>query len=384
MSSSSISKKILCFFCNADWYFQLHWLDRAKAAMDTGYEVHLITGKTSDHVIEQLIEVGIHCHTIHFERGSFNPFNILVTICQLQLKLSSISPCIVHSVTLLPSIEAGLLSYFNSYKLVSSITGLGWVFSKKSLKAYVLKVFVVFLFKFFLKYRFDFLVFENNDDRNTFLSHSMCIGDRSLVILGAGVDTELFREPSIKRSDSRISFLFASRLLISKGLPTLIASSRMLYDENYNFDLVICGIEDRFSPDAISPDLMNEWKSLPFVRWLGHENDMASSIKACDVVVLPTIYGEGVPRILIEAASCSKPMIATDSTGCRDIVLHHETGILIPALDTVALKDAMLHMLMSPSIIKKWGTNARKLVLSSFDNRIVIGKTLDVYSKLLQ
>ena len=197
MSSSGISKKILCFFCNADWYFQLHWLDRAKAAMVSGYEVHLITGKTSGDIIEQLVEIGIHCHTIHFERGSFNPFNILVTLYQLQIKLSAISPNIVHSITLLPSIEAGLLSYWNPYKLVSTITGLGWVFSKKSLKANVLKVFVVWVFKFILKYRFVSLIFENNDDRNTFLCHSMCTKDNSLVILGAGVDTELFDDTGI-------------------------------------------------------------------------------------------------------------------------------------------------------------------------------------------
>lgn len=384
MSSSGISKKILCFFCNADWYFQLHWLDRAKAAMVSGYEVHLITGKTSDHVIAHLAEVGIHCHPIHFERGSFNPFNIVLTLYELQLKLSSISPCIVHSVTLLPSIEAALLSFFNRYKLVSTITGLGWVFSKKSLKAYVLKVFVVLLFKFFLKYRFDSLIFENNDDRNFFLYNSMCTRDKSLVILGAGVDTELFHVNSSSKLEPITKFLFASRLLLSKGLPNLIESCRILYDNNRNFELIICGIEDRSSPDTIPRSLINEWKLLPFVRWLGHQKDMPSVINACDVVVLPTIYGEGVPRILIEAASCSKPVIATDSPGCRDIVLHFETGMLIPTSDVGALKDAMLYMLTRPSITKEWGVNARRLVLNTFDNKVVINKTINVYSKILQ
>lgn len=384
MSSANMQKKTICFFCNADWYFQLHWLDRAVAAMNSGYEIHLITGKTSNEIIDNLKEAGIHCHPIPFVRGSLNPFHLLVTLHQLQLSLRHISPDIVHSVTLLPAIQAGLLSFLNSYRLIASITGLGLVFSKLSIKNFLLKCLVKFLFRYILKYRFDALFFENYDDRDSFINESMCTFEQTIVVNGAGVDTNIFCNANSINPESTIKFLFASRLLMSKGLPVLIKSCNALYAINKNFELVICGIEDNSSPDAISEELVNQWKKLPYVRWLGHVREMSSVIISCDVIVLPTTYGEGIPRILIEAASCSKPMITTDSSGCRDIVVHHKTGILVPASDASALTEAMSYIINSPSFLKSWGENARALVLEHFDKNIVIQKTLATYSRLLK
>ena len=268
----------LCFFLYADWYFEMHWLDRALAAIGSGYDVHLITGKTSDAVIGRLENSGITCHEIFFKRGSLNPFNILISTFQLHYKIRLLSPDIIHSVTLLPAIEAGFLSLFNSHKLVSSITGLGWIFSKSSLKASVLRYFVRFLFRFFLKYNIDVIIFENSDDKKTFLSNSMCADNQSIVINGAGVDTERFCKTDNQGTRKNIRFLYAARLLMSKGLPSLIESCNFLYGQDIKFELVVCGIYDPLSPDAIPEKLINEWIQLPFVRWLGQKSDMPSII----------------------------------------------------------------------------------------------------------
>ncbi|MFC6684505.1 glycosyltransferase [Marinobacter koreensis] len=178
-------------------------------------------------------------------------------------------------------------------------------------------------------------------------------------------------------------FLFASRFLYSKGLGDLIAAVGALNDDGYNCVLRICGFEDSGNPDAIPSKVLEHWSRLAFVDWLGQRRDMSNVLKSCDVVVLPTSYGEGVPRILIEAAASGKPCVATDIAGCREIIIDGVNGTLIRPEDPLALREALKQFVESPQLISNFGKAGRNIVLEKFDQGYVNADTVALYESLI-
>ncbi len=375
----------LCFYVNADWYFELHWLERARSAISEGYSVHLVCGKTSDSVVARLESLGIICHPIFLKRGSLNPLSALVTFTNSFKAFRTISPDIIVCITLLPSLYGGFYAKFFNESIVYSITGTGWVFSSASFVSSALRFLVSAAFRYFSYNPRSYCLFENSDDRDLFLRNGMCKELSSMVISGAGVNTAIFSPNIPSNSNGRpFTFLFASRLLNSKGLDTLIAAASDLYDRGFKFSLNICGIEDNGSPDSIPETNIEHWRTLPFVSWLGERKDMPFVFSQADVAVLPTRYGEGVPRFLIEASSCGLPCIATDVSGCRDIVLDGDTGYLVQPGDSHALANKMLSFITNSQLVVNFGKRARDHVVDNFNQDLVISQTLSVYKSLLR
>lgn len=375
----------LCFFVNADWYFELHWLERAKAALAEGYSVCLVCGKTSDKVIEELKSHGIECYPISMRRGTLNPLSALMGIIHSFRVLRLVNADLVVCITLLPSLYGGLFAKFYKCKIVYSITGTGWIFSSFSTLSNFLRYLIITAFRFFSHNPQSFIIFENSDDHNLFLRNGMCTLSSSKVISGAGIDTQIFSPATSPDSINRnFTFLFAARLLNSKGLDTLIAAGKLLHATGVEFSIIVCGLYDSNSMDSISENQIEKWCQLPFVSWLGQRSDMPFIFSQTDVAVLPTRYGEGVPRFLIEAASCGLPCITTDVSGCRDIVLEDETGYLVQPGDSHALADKMLTLMSNSELVVNFGRRAREHVVQNFNQDLVISQTLSVYKSLLR
>jgi glycosyltransferase involved in cell wall biosynthesis len=233
-------------------------------------------------------------------------------------------------------------------------------------------------------------VFENNDDQALFRKLRIARNANDRLILGAGVDTSVYYPSAEEKrgfdcyTDNKpIVFLFASRFLYSKGLGDLIAAVGALNDDGYNCVLRICGFEDSGNPDAIPSKVLEHWSRLAFVDWLGQRRDMSNVLKSCDVVVLPTSYGEGVPRILIEAAASGKPCVATDIAGCREIIIDGVNGTLIRPEDPLALREALKQFVESPQLISNFGKAGRNIVLEKFDQGYVNADTVALYESLI-
>ena len=108
-------------------------------------------------------------------------------------------------------------------------------------------------------------------------------------------------------------------MLKSKGIIEFVKSSKYLKESNYKF--VIAGRLDEDNPDCVSKNMISEWESQGLVNFLGDRKDIINIINESRVVVLPSYYGEGLPKILIEAAACGIPVITTDHPGCRDAII---------------------------------------------------------------
>ena len=380
----TIDKLVIAYVINVDWYFKLHWLHRARASAAAGYEVHIVASITDNATRAQFEQMGFIVHPWAVDRKSINPWTNLCCLLELYRILKGITPILIHAITVKPNICVGLLSPFLRIPYVMSVTGTGIIFSGKSLLPRILRPLVRFFYKRIRNVSANrMIIFENPEDKDYFISSGLCGGSEAIMILGAGVDLNEFQAVP-ERPTIRPVVLFASRLLWDKGLGDLVEAARLLRQQSYDFVLKVAGIVDNGSTNAIDEKTINGWKESGEIEWLGTVKDMPGLLSQVHVLALPTIYGEGVPRILIEAAASGRAIVATDVPGCREIVRHQINGLLIPPGDIPALAKALATLLKDSELRKVMGGRARERAENLFSEQKVIAETLAVYQKLIR
>lgn len=373
---------VYVYVINVDWYFNLHWLQRARAVKGTGAVVHLVMGMTDKTIADKLTREGFICHPWNIDRKSINPAINLVRFKELYFLLRDLAPDVVHAITIKPNIFVSLLCSFLKTPYVMSITGTGFIFSSTSRSVRVFKPLIRMLYRIpKASSTARRIIFENQEDRAYFINTGLCNSEQAVTILGAGVDTELFIPKPVDNQSLPV-LLFAARLLWSKGLGDLIEASKILQRRGVRFSFQVAGIVDRDTLDAIDVQVLEDWQQAGLIDWLGTVTDMPDLLARANIVVLPTFYGEGVPRILIEAAACARPIICTDIAGCREIVSDGENGLLVPARDITALATAIEKLVLAPALRDTMGLKGRQKVEQSFSEQQVIAKTMAVYHEL--
>ncbi|NOQ16717.1 MAG: glycosyltransferase [Methyloprofundus sp.] len=376
--------EVAVYVINVDWYFNLHWLQRARALKDAGAEVHVVMSVTNADNVDKLNREGFLCHQWNIERKSMNPVINFLRFIELYRLLSKIKPDIIHAITIKPNLFVGLMSYFIKIPYVLSVTGTGIIFSGKSWQLKMARPFIRGLYKLPQYNKTPYkIIFENQEDKSYFIDTGLCGDHEAVTILGAGVDTDIFKVTTIG-NDHQPVILFAARLLWDKGLGDLLEASKILRQKGLDFTIWVAGIVDQDTINAIDMDLLKDWNQAGVIEWLGTETDMPGLMAKTDIVVLPTFYGEGVPRVLIEAAACARPVITTNIAGCREIVQDGVNGLLVPARDIKALARAMERLLLSPDLRRQMGQSGRELVENSFSEQQVISETMSLYCELLQ
>lgn len=368
------------FVINVDWYFNLHWLERALFLVRNNYDVYVITKFQNEQLRELLSKKGIKCRSIELNRSSVNVLNELKCSISLYCALSKINPDLIHAVTVKPNIYSGLINrFFWKKPIVYSVTGLGAVFSSNGMKFLLIKKVITAIYRFISSNNSKF-IFENGDDFNQF--HELGIlKENGVVVKGAGVDINTFK-PKPFLADNNV--LFAARLLKDKGLDTLIESVEILKNKGVDIKLNVAGIIDNDVNDAISIHELEALHNKGTINWLGSRTDMVDLINENNVVCLPTRYGEGVPRILIEGAACGRALVATDMSGCRDIVVDGKNGFLVPPSDSKMLAKKLAILLNDKLLCEEFGRFGRNLVERHYSNELVFSKTISIYRELLK
>jgi glycosyltransferase involved in cell wall biosynthesis len=170
-------------------------------------------------------------------------------------------------------------------------------------------------------------------------------------------------------------------MLKDKGIAEFVTACRQLRAAGSTAIFRLAGSLDPGNPRAFTEAELRALTSDGVVEWIGRSCDMPSLLASAAIVCLPTTYGEGIPKILIEAASCGRPIVATDWPGCREIVVHGVTGQLVPPRDTPALSDALLSLLLDPPRRTVMGLAGRRHVDRGFSLGIVFGETLELYQR---
>lgn len=372
----------LLYVINVDWYFSLHWQSRALAAKREGYEVHVATNFSDEKVKARLQSLGFKCHQISLLRKSYNPFKFFLSFYDIWKTIRVVKPNIVHSVTLKPNLVSVCLSAFSRKATVASVTGLGIIFSSNQAGFNVLRQAILFWFRLFSRHDRLIYLFENGEDRERFNRAHVSTPEQLQVIAGAGVDTSHYAYRASEPESVPFTILFAARLLKDKGLEVLIQAANCLRGKGIGVQLFVAGITDSDARNAISINQIEHWHQQGMITWLGRLEDVRPVMANSHVVALPTTYGEGVPRVLIEAASVGLPIIASDVAGCRDIVKHGINGILVQPNCAESLANALQQLSSSRDLRVRMGKEGRRLVEEVFAEPRVLKRTLEIYSAL--
>ena len=177
-----------------------------------------------------------------------------------------------------------------------------------------------------------------------------------------------------------MTFLLSARLLWEKGIGDFVEAARVVQQAYPATKFQLLGKRDERNPNVVPQKVLDQWEAENIITWLGDVSDVRPIVAQADVVVLPTYYREGVPRALLEASAMGKPIIATDSVGCRDVVEQEKSGILVPVRNPEALASAMIRLIENPALRSSMGNSGRERMVNKFNEQAVIDRILQCYA----
>jgi len=374
-----MAKKVL-FVANRAEFFLSHRMPIAKAAEAKGLTVHVATPQ--DPHVPDLEKRGLVWHELELEGKSTNPIQELQTLIHLCLLYLRIQPDIVHHIAfkgvLYGSIAARLVGV---PRVVNAFTGLGHLFSTHNLQVRFVRWIVLQLSRFGFAHPQSRTIFQNPDNIEEFTDRGVLGREQVRLIKGSGVDMNTF-EPS-PEPDGATVIILASRLVWDKGVREFVEAARFLKREGLDARFVLVGKSDPLNPKAVPEAQLKAWNEDGPIEWWGFQEDMPSVFADTHIVCLPSYYREGVPKVLIEAASCERPIVTTDMPGCREIVRDGENGILVPPQDSQALAGALRELILDSGRRKEMGKRGREIAKSEFSIERVVQDTMAVYDELL-
>ncbi len=372
------SRSRLLFLITEDWYFWSHRLDLARAARDAGYDVSVAT-RVQEHG-RRIEAEGIRVLPISLERRSRRPFRELMAIRELAELYRREKPTIVHHVAMKPILYGGVAARAAGVPVVvNAFAGLGSAFISRSWIAAPFRAVLRESLSWALAPSRSTAVFQNEDDRSLFVDGGMISADRTRIIRGAGVNLDVFAPRPVPGGDPIV--LLASRMLRDKGVKEFVEASKVLKSRGIRARFVLVGQSDSHNPTAIPPEQLDRWVTEGLVEWWGHRDNMSDVLPQASIVVLPS-YREGLPKVLLEAAACGRPIVASDVPGCREIVRPDENGLLVPAKESAGLARAIADLLADPSRRASMGIRGRELVEREFSVQAIARQTLDLYREL--
>src|SRR5258708_5894467 len=359
------SRYRILVICNDGDYFLRHRLSVVTHLSSIGVDVTLIAG--GNPIPADRIQGWEYIH-VRIERFRFDPISDIALMVRTARAIWSLKPDAVHLITLKPTIFSGVTSaisrFFHGHpkRILITLPGLGRMMSRSKgpgQRRYPVGT-ALTLLTFWILARLDCvqLTFETKHDFDFWAKKSIPNNKNSSIVDRARVDPTIFYPFAIPRNNSKTNVIFPSRLLKSKGLNAFLLMARALADRP-DVQFIVAGMSDDRDPDAIRPENL---KQLSEIRFLGHVEDMPNLLRECDIVCLPTRYGEGIPRILIEAAATGLALIVSGHPGCREIVEDGVTGQVLSATSDIdmsrELSVAVIGYLETPERLKEHKENA--------------------------
>lgn len=372
----------IVYFANTDWYLYNFRRSLALAARAAGYDVLMVS--PPGEYGPRLRALGLRWQPLAaMHRRSLDPRRAVRVVSQLAALFRRERPALVHNFTIKCAVFGSLAAMFARVPVrINAVAGLGYVFASNDWRARLLRPLVDRALKLALRGRHARLILQNPDDATLFVTHGLIEPAQLRLIPSSGVDcTRFVPRPHGPNEPPRV--VLAARLLWAKGIAEFVEAARVLHAHGRQVRFLLAGAPDSGNPAAVPEATVRAWVAANDIEWAGHVEDMSALFASADIVVLPSYYREGVPRSLIEAAACARPLITTDMPGCRDVVTNGRDGLLIPARNADALAAAIVCLLDAPEYAHTLGRAARRKALAAFDERIVIRHTLGTYAEAL-
>ncbi len=359
-------------------------IEISKKFMDLGYKINIIGTEKED----KFIKNGISYKKYNFSR-EFTIFDDIKSIINLRNILKEQPQnTIVHAFDTKPTLFLPFASFgLDNIKVSRTITGMGRIFTERSLKNRALKRVYNTLQKG-IKSKVDFTVFQNSDDAKYFMQNSLTKKNKSAIVKSSGIDLKNFKlfvdKKKVEKLKDKLSidrdkktFILVSRMVKQKGILTYLKSAKICYQEGYRYNFLLVGQLD--TDKSITLEEIEEYSS--FVKYLGRREDVKELLALSDIFVLPTYYREGVPRVLLEASAMGLGLITTNMPGCKDVVIDDYNGKLVEIENERDLASNMIYMAEDEDRLNIYKKNSQKKV-KEFDLNVVVKGYDNIYKRI--
>lgn len=380
MNRSNI--KIL-FFCNVDWFLLSHRANLLRNAIKLGFEVHVVCLVTQD--MSKLEHLGVTIHPINLRREGMGIINFTSNLLYFYKIMKKIQPDILHCITSKPNLIGGIVSLITPVpRVVLAISGFGIIAKQDNWLAFMRNRIVFSLYRYISNRPYISLLTQNRDDYEActkLTKHK----EQVHLIMGSGVDLEFYRpnDYSLKFNNTP-KILFASRLLKSKGINVFlgIAEKKQYLMEKLGFDDIhfwVAGKFDKANPESIDITDLNYFIDKGFISYKGNVENVSDLLNEASILVLPTSYGEGLPKIICEAACCGVPVLASNIAGCRQGVVDNITGNLVAKIGVKEFSEKLIEMLSDLCKLQQMSIDARKYAELNFDEKTITEQHFTIY-----
>jgi glycosyltransferase involved in cell wall biosynthesis len=378
-------KKKLLILVNELSFFISHRFEIAEAAINKGYDVKIAYGELGNMTKRKLSKIKIDCFQVPLHRGVTNPFKELVSIIALYQIFKKLKPDIVHLVTIKSYLYGGIAARFSHVKcVVSAVAGLGIIFNNRQLLYKILRKILFPIFYLAFSHRNQKIIVQNLHDKKILVSWGVVDKKKIEVFPGSGVNLDKFIKINEKYTNKKITICLASRLIRDKGIYDFIDASKILKKRGIESKFLLAGSIDIKNPNSLSEKEMKNIQKDNFLEVVGFIKDIPTLYAKSHIVCLPSYYGEGIPKTLIEAAAASRAIVTTDHPGCRDAVIPNKTGLLVPIQNPKKLADVLQWLIEHPKDRIAMGKAGRKLAEKKFNLKKIVQMHLDIYGLLLK
>jgi len=373
-------RKRLLFVVNHAGFFVSHRLPIAVAAIGAGFEVHVASAAGAAVAVMQAR--GITHHELNLSRNGINPLHELLAFLEIRRLMRRLRPDIVHLVTSKPVLYGGIAARLIGVPaVVAAISGLGHVFTANDLPTRLVRLLVSAGYRIALKQANLKVIFQNPSDRDLLVRSGAVAPASAVLIKGSGVDLQEYR--ATPEPQEPLVVTYAARLLKTKGVCEFVEAAKQLRLRQVRARFLLVGDVDPDNSASVTCGDIERWKADGWVEVLGLRREIAAIFAASHLVVFPSYYGEGLPKVLVEAAACGRAVITTDIPGCRDAMVQEETGLLVPAHDVAALARAIEALLSDRGRRQRMGAAGRALAEREYAIERIVGRHLQIYRSLL-
>ena len=371
-----MARKIL-YLVSEDWYFISHRLPMARAAQRAGYEVHVAT-RVSNYA-DRIRQEGFHLHPIHWRRGNMNPVRLLTAVRETRRVYRSIGPDLVHHVAVVPTLIGSVAALGLPIVRLNALAGMGFAFTSDTAKARILRPIARLILGWLLKRRNTTVLVQNPDDYAVVAA--LGVPKQSIALIpGSGVDVDVLTP--LPEPAGPFTVGYVGRLLDDKGVRTLVRAHELLAQRGIVINTLLAGDPDPSNPASIPDPVLADWKRVPNLQLLGHVQDIRSVWAQAHVAVLPS-RREGLPKSLLEAAACGRPLIATDVPGCREIARDNVNAFLVPVDNAEALAGAIEKLMKDRNLRARFGAAGRQIAVSEYSSQRIASDIAALYARLL-
>ena len=336
-------RETILFVVNVDWFFLSHRKNLAEEALKRGMQVHVACLGTDK--ISEIRDLGCVVHDLPLKREGHSLLNFVGVFVRVFLLLRRVKPNIVHAVTTKPNLICGLLAgWMAGTQFILAISGFGKALERESLVKNVRYIIIKYVYSRILRNKNLRVIVQNERDKQDMYLLYPPASERIYQISGSGVD---FNEFEFFPRGLNRRVLFASRLLLTKGIAVYLDAAerwKEKFDDSGTLEFLVAGKFDQSNPDCVDPSLIYESQEKGAIHFLGDVSDMADLLKTVDILVLPSSYGEGLPKIMSEAAACGVVCLASPIPGCAEAIIEKETGYFIDpnSADDIVTKIALV------------------------------------------